>query len=64
MSFYVQCSVCVGGCLDSVEWNGGMEYWNGIVERCNGQSKQALARITLHGHIHRVTLAMLGVCKT
>ena len=20
------------GCQESVEWNGGMEYWNGIVE--------------------------------
>ena len=20
------------GCLESVEWNGGMEYWNGILE--------------------------------
>ena len=20
------------GCLESVEWNGGMEYWNGMVE--------------------------------
>ena len=22
------------GCLDSVEWNGGMEWWTGMVE-CN-----------------------------
>ena len=22
-------------CLDSVEWNGGMEYWNRIMERWN-----------------------------
>ena len=20
------------GCLESVEWNGGMDYWNGILE--------------------------------
>ena len=20
------------GCLESVEWNGGMEHWNGILE--------------------------------
>ena len=24
------------GCLDLVEWNGGMEWWNGIVEQWNG----------------------------
>ena len=25
------CSV-EGVCLESVEWNGGMDYWNGILE--------------------------------
>ena len=23
---------CAVGCLESVEWNGGMDYWNGILE--------------------------------
>ena len=27
------------GCLDSVEWNGGMEWWTGIVE-WNGGMEQ------------------------
>ena len=26
----------LAGCLDSVEWNGGMEWWNGIVKWWNG----------------------------
>ena len=30
------------GCLDSVEWNGGMEYWNGIVERWNEHAHDSI----------------------
>ena len=24
------------GCLESVEWNGGMDYWNGLLEWSTG----------------------------
>ena len=30
------------GCLDSVEWNGGMEYWIGIVERWNEHAHDSI----------------------
>ena len=35
---YSETSLSVG-CLDSVEWNGGMERWNGIVEWNSGTAK-------------------------
>ena len=31
LGLLVRCSVGRGR-LDSVEWNGGMDYWNGILE--------------------------------
>ena len=30
------CQLMCEGCLYSVEWNGGMEWWNGTVEWNSG----------------------------
>ena len=39
------------GCLKSVEWNGGMNYWNGL-----GQNLFGCINYNLYQYIHRFRL--------
>ena len=42
MVYYLTLMFNQHGCLDSVEWNGGMEYWNGMVERWNEHAHDSI----------------------